>query len=388
MIRRLFNSIVALWDRFTRLSGRSLRPTTSGKWILALALSVGFAAMNTGNNLLFFGWGLVLSSIVISGILSESTLRAASAAPLPADELRAGTRGVLPVVLENTRKVPAFGVAISLDFEGRVETTSSGPERVSGGPKAAPEDGATSTGTTFELRLSPGARKKTKLAYTPRARGDLRVRHLRVSTAAPFGFFEKVRIVEGHRLPAGTQSILALPERVDTTALGHALWARLGEAPAGQAGAGDELFSLRPFREGDDPRRIAWRRVAKTGRLVVREHEATRSRELLVALRVRAGASYEEQEDGIATAASLIEDLLADGHSVGASGPGVLVPPSSSPRQRLACLQALARLRVEDESPTNISRGAAVIVVAVGGGEHPDAEAVVRPLPRRRGAYV
>ena len=359
-MRRFLESLV---ERFWRVSGRTLRPTGSGKLLLVLALAVGFAAMNTGNNLLFFGWGLVLSAIVISGILSESTLRAATPVPLPADEARARSRGTLPVMLENTRGVPAFGVAVSYVFGEGQQTERSGE--------------------SFELRLSPGARRTTQVPWTPSHRGLLPISSLRVATAAPFGFFAKERVVDGERLPFGLRDVLVLPERIDTRALGRSLWARLGESPAGHAGNGDELFSLRPFKEGDDPRRIAWRRTAKTGRVVVRENEATRSRQLIVTLRVGGGASPDDVEDGVATAASLIEDLLDDGHAVGVSAPGVVIAPARSLRQRHACLRALALWSpTSTPTPPDAFAGAARIIIPVGAASTADADVVVTPLQR------
>jgi uncharacterized protein (DUF58 family) len=352
-----------LLGRMARVSGRALRPTRSGRWILGLALAVGFAAMNTGNNLLFFGWGLVLSSIVVSGILSESTLRATSTTALPAGELRAGRPGALPVLLENDRRVPAFGVGVSFVFEDGDRTEAR-------------------TGTTFELRLSPGMRRTASVPWTPRRRGPHRVSTLRIATAAPFGFFTKERIIDATHLPAGLRTLLVLPERVDTRALGRTLWARLGETPAGQAGSGDEFFSLRPWRDGDDPRRIAWRRVASTGRRVVREQEATRSREIVVALRTGPGASADDVEDAIATVGSLVEDLLADGHAVGVVVPGARVSPGQSHRQRLACLQCLAEWTPGASPSEATTSGAALIVVQVGAVDVDDADVVVAPIRR------
>ncbi len=355
-----------LLTRLARGSGRALRPTRSGRWILGLAFAVGFAAMNTGNNLLFFGWGLVLSSIVVSGILSESTLRATSVTPLPTGELRAARATTLPIQLSNTRRVPAFGVGVSFALLG-------------------PDDVELRTGTTFELRLSPGAQRSTAVPWTPRRRGTHQVATLRIATAAPFGFFAKERIIDGSRLPAGFRTVVVFPERVDTRALGRTLWARLGETPAGHAGAGDEFFSLRPWRDGDDPRRIAWRRVAGTGRRVVREHESTRSRELMVTVRIGPGAVVDDVEDAIATAASLVEDLLADGHAVGVSVPGARVLAGQTHRQRLACLQCLATWqsgRSDDDDDDRDHSGTALIVVSAGAVETSDADAVVVAIRR------
>ena len=367
----LAGSVGEVWrfvvDKFTSASGRRLRPTRAGQAVLFLAFTVGFAAMNTGNNLLFFGWGLILSSIIISGILSESTLQAATTTPLPADELRAGQADGLPVTIENRRRLPGFGVEVSLVLQSL---------RAVGAEPAA----ELRTGAAFELRLSPGSIRTTRVPFRPADRGALVVKSLRVATAAPFGFFAKERIIKS---AGGLANLVVLPERVDTRALVQALWARLGDNPAGHAGNGDELFTLRPYRSGDDPRRIAWRRAAKTGRLVVRENEATRSREILVDVRT-AGATPAAAEDAIATAGSLLEDLLNDGHSVGVRAPGLLVPPSRSPRQRHACLHGLALCDVSSDrsSVEAFSAGAAVIAVVAGTQRAEDADVVVKALPR------
>ena len=42
-----------------------------------------------------------------------------------------------------------------------------------------------------------------------------------------------------------------------------------------QRGVGDEFFSLKNYEQGDDPRMLSWRRLAKTGRLYVKENEST-----------------------------------------------------------------------------------------------------------------
>ncbi len=68
-----------LWRRFWSRAPRQLAFTREGKVVVALAFAVGAAAINTGNNLLMLGWGLLLSAIVISGLLSEGTLRTAAA---------------------------------------------------------------------------------------------------------------------------------------------------------------------------------------------------------------------------------------------------------------------------------------------------------------------
>src|SRR3954470_5771515 len=91
---------------------RRLRPTRAGYVLIGLTLAVGFAAFNTGNNLLFFGWGLLLSSIIVSGILSEATLQAVTVEPRGVGEVRARAVSVLAFHVANRRRLPAFAVEI------------------------------------------------------------------------------------------------------------------------------------------------------------------------------------------------------------------------------------------------------------------------------------
>ena len=54
---------------------RVLRPTRAGWVFFGLTFGVGFAALNTGNNLLYLVLSLMLAFLVLSGALSESALR-------------------------------------------------------------------------------------------------------------------------------------------------------------------------------------------------------------------------------------------------------------------------------------------------------------------------
>ena len=54
---------------------RQLRPTRAGWVFLSVILGVGFAALNTGNNLLYLVLSLMLAFLTLSGVLSESALR-------------------------------------------------------------------------------------------------------------------------------------------------------------------------------------------------------------------------------------------------------------------------------------------------------------------------
>ena len=62
------------WRRRLR-PPRRLKFTREGKFFVGITLGVGFAAINTANNLLYLLLGMLLALIVVSGIMSELSLR-------------------------------------------------------------------------------------------------------------------------------------------------------------------------------------------------------------------------------------------------------------------------------------------------------------------------
>ena len=67
---RLFRKPIELSYR-----DRTLRFTPQGFRFFLLTLGVGIAALNTGNNLLYMVLAMMLSLIVVSGILSEQSVK-------------------------------------------------------------------------------------------------------------------------------------------------------------------------------------------------------------------------------------------------------------------------------------------------------------------------
>ncbi len=316
-----------LWQRFWRRAPRQLKFTRAGQVLVLIAFATGFAALNTGNNLLFLSWGLVLATIVLSGILSESTLRALSVQGGAPAHVRAGESAVLPVLLGNgARRLPSYAVELEATVRGpRQETRARAP---------------------FQLKLVAGESRQLFARFLPLSRGRHELEGWTVRTAYPFGFFEKSRRFDEQRV-----AFDVLPRRVAVEALRRELYTQAGEAVAPRPGPGEDFFGLRPYRQGDDVRRVYFRRSAKTGRFVTRENQAPAGRVLLLELSLRASAESAQLELGIAEAGSLAELLLADGCAVGLLGPGCLLLPEAGDGQRWAILAALARLELDAPRP-------------------------------------
>jgi len=87
----------------------SRSPAHSGWLFFAITLGVGFAALNTGNNLMYLVLSLMLGFLLLSGVLSESSLRGIRVRRRLPRELYANFENKIVLEISNTqRRVAAF----------------------------------------------------------------------------------------------------------------------------------------------------------------------------------------------------------------------------------------------------------------------------------------
>jgi len=120
--------------------------------------------------------------------------------------------------------------------------------------------------------LPPRGRRRVRYAITPHQRGRYALGPLSADLSDPFGL-TKVRVEFDDR-----DELVVAPE-VETLAGGP-------DSPFGITSGlalakhlfrtGDEFFTMRPYVEGDDLRRIHWPSVARSGELMIRQDESTR----------------------------------------------------------------------------------------------------------------
>jgi uncharacterized protein (DUF58 family) len=111
----------------------------------------------------------------------------------------------------------------------------------------------------------------------------------------------------------------------------------------------EEFYGLREFREGDNPRRIHWRRSAQTGQLMIREMANTREAQIWCAVDTRCDPRDAEQatrmEIAISAAATAICEALERGTKVGLicnGEPLTVLPPVGGRPRRARLLRELA----------------------------------------------
>jgi uncharacterized protein (DUF58 family) len=222
---------------------RKLKFTREGKYFLGITLGVGFAAINTGNNLLYLLLGMMLSLIIVSGVMSELSLRTLTVKRRLPARAQVGRSHLVEIeVFNNKNRVPSYAI--------EVEDLRAGQ----------PADKR-----CFFLKISPRSTQIAAYRRTPLRRGLERHTGFRIATRFPFGLFEKSREVDA-------PDELVIYPAVDPVRLpqrGHGETA--GDAGPLGRGSGEEIYALRPMRDGDDPRDIYWRKCTIPGHLVLRE---------------------------------------------------------------------------------------------------------------------
>lgn len=290
---------------------RTIRPTREGWWCLAVTVALGVTAMNTGNNLLYLLESMVLALIVVSGVLSEQSVRGVGVTLVIPDEIHAGSPCTMAARLWNTKeRRPSLSIVL---------------ERPASGQRLA-----------YLARLGAGEERLVTWEETLPRRGRHRLGGVRLATRFPFGLFVKAS------RPAGAEEVLVYPRRVPPPAELLRQASGVGSAPARRRGRGHDLHDLRAYRSGDDPRLIHWRVTARTGVITMRELEAETAQDAYIVLRGDARANADRLEQALAEAAAVATTLVDRGARVGLIGPGVDVAPGQGRLHARRLLTALA----------------------------------------------
>jgi uncharacterized protein (DUF58 family) len=333
-----------------------------------IIFGIGFAALNTGNNLLYLVLSLMLSFLTLSGVLSESALRGIQVRRKLPREIYAGGRNPVLLEIHNTqRRVPAFAIVVEDHLYGAddgapqlitrdilpaaagSETRRSSAKNSAGRRKTRKRDGTERAGRCFALRVAPGTVETRRYHLEPAHRGRLAFKGFRVSTRFPFGLFLKSLDL------ASPELTLVYPEILASRALQSATRASTsGEAAALEFGRGGSVGGLREFEEGDSMRRVHWRSSLRRGALLVVMTEDDQNADIEVRLR---GTPRQERADAcerfeqrVSRAASEVIHHLEEGISVALRTDASYFPPAAGPRQRGRLLSFLALVE-SDGSP-------------------------------------
>ncbi|MCA1576802.1 MAG: DUF58 domain-containing protein [Acidobacteria bacterium] len=317
-------------------------PTSGGGVFLVIIIVVGFAAWNTGNNLLFLVFSLLCSTLFVGWIAARTSLRDLTVSARFPDHIFAAEPAPVIVTLRNTKRLlPSFSIFV----EAR-------------GPSSETE------------REPPSRRRYTKrllayFSYVPHhasaeqrveqlfpKRGHVLIDGFELSTRFPFGFFRRRR-----RLHARNVDIIVYPKPEVIGDQLHLLPMFAGRLPSMRRGVGHDLFSMRDYQPQDDLRHIDWKATARARRLTVREFTSEDDRRITIVLDTRLPGNPSEEllqrfERGVVQTASLLKHFIDERTEVRLVLGDEVGPFGSGAEQLYRCLKRLALVTPSEAAPS------------------------------------
>lgn len=262
--------------------------TSEGVQFLLFTLAIGIAAINTGNNLFYLLFAMMLSLILLSGIVAEHCLRRLEFHRHLPDHFIVNQSTTVTLAAKNRKaQLPSFSLKL---FD-----VSDGRELDRG----------------LEIRqLLPGTSRLVPYPLVAMRRGLLQLEGICVGTEFPFGLFKKQTFYPLE------DTVIVCPEikPIDESLLQGLLTAG-PEQSVHRRGHSNDLYNLRLYQAGDDSRKIHWPTTARTAQLTVRETEAEDQRRAIVHLPTVAPVSHDALfEQAVSLTASIIQHLAQRGY--------------------------------------------------------------------------
>jgi uncharacterized protein (DUF58 family) len=342
------------------ISGLDLpvEPTAGGGVFLIIIVVVGFAAWNTGNNLLFLVMSLLCSTLFVGWMTARASLRDLTVSARFPDHIFAGEPAPVIVTLRNTKPVlPSFSILV----EAR------GP-RNDLKKKDRPRHHKRLLAYFSYVPHHAAAEQRVEQLFP--LRGHVLIDGFELSTRFPFGFFRRRR-----RLRARNVDIVVYPRPEVISDELHSLPMYSGRMASLRKGAGHDLFSMRDYQPQDDLRYIDWKATARSRRLTVREFTAEDERRISITLDTRMPNQSSDDfarrfEMGVVQAASLLKHFIDERAEVRLVLGDEVGPFGSGAEHLYRCLRRLALVTAvnQDQHESEAQKIASEITVNINRG--------------------
>ena len=285
-----------------------LRITTAGAIYIGVTLLLGFAAVNTGNNLLFLIVAALLAFMAVSGVSGWQNIKGLRAAIEFPDEIYAGRETFVTVRLDNRKRyIPSF--LLDLTF-----------------PDSDP--------ISFFMLPRNGSETDILRRTFPR-RGEQELAWAQVSSPFPVNFF-----VRRNGVPvSGRCVVFPRPLPCEMAETGGDRRSGGGETSRRRGYEGD-LLRISDYTGAEPIKLIHWRLSARSDGLKVKELTGPVQEPILIDPRLLPG----DTEERLCRAAWLVNRLIRDRQvPVGLRLVERVIAPGTSRQHRLRLLAELGR---------------------------------------------
>jgi uncharacterized protein (DUF58 family) len=269
--------------------------TRAGLIYMLIAVVIGIAAINTGNNLLYVVVATLLSAILVSGVASALVLRNLELDVHLPEHVFAGRPALTRLRLRNTsRWLPSFSVRVVPSKHKAVKKWRWEAYTLGWPRNRAPQDQWFHLPDRRLHRVTEELEKPilTRSVYFPflaaaqelladlelafPERGRFREKNFGLATRFPFAFLLKTRRVTLAR------EIIVYPAVEPPQQFFEVLAMMTGEFETFVRGRGYDLYRIREYMPEDSARHVDWKASARTDALKVREFSREDERKLRI----------------------------------------------------------------------------------------------------------
>jgi len=272
---------------------------------VGMTLFLGFAAVNTGNNLLYLLVSALLGFMAISGWLGQQNLRNLQIKFNLPQENFAGQQSLVGVSVQNRRRrLPAFLIRVQI-------------------------------GDKFPLfaQIPPQKAAERSLMLNWPRRGPQQIKEVWIDSCFPINFFVRSLRIEVN------QTLLVFPQpqrsQAPVSAGTHSQPHQRAGSVSGDSG---DLHGIHDYLGGEPLKAIHWKLSARHDILKVKQHEGLGAEPILINLADLPG----ETEERLSRATWLVLEQLRQQRPVGLQLAQRLIRPESGNGQRRRLLTELA----------------------------------------------
>jgi uncharacterized protein (DUF58 family) len=274
--------------------------TVEGLLFIVFLIVIGFAAWNTGNNLLYLVLSAMLAFLLAANIIGRISLADLSVQLRFPDHIFAGEPAAISVTLVNHKRyMPSYSLMVEALSDSAADPPSktddddedeeTPPARIADGgrgnqngrSRAGENPAGSPVAARRRITIAPPnalgklayfllvprqASARQRAEHTFNRRGRYPITGFRIATRFPAGFFKKWKRIEA------TGEILVYPKPQPISDFYHALPMLAGQIESHARGSGDDLYAIRRYQPSDHMRNIDWKATAKTLQLMVRDH--------------------------------------------------------------------------------------------------------------------
>lgn len=267
-----------------------VRITRIGWLFLLLTVGVGVSALNTGNNLLYLIFAMMLSFLILSMLLSNNTLQKLAIRPHYPHRIFANQAVGIRLDVENQKKrFPSFALSL-----------------ISSQSRPGEAD------RPFIIKIPPQRSVSALEQVIFPERGIRPLPQYVLETAYPFGLIEKYLGLDSEGTTLVYPAIIPIETLWQTDQRHH------GEFLSGTKGESANPYGIREFIYGDSARLIHWKSSARQGSWKVKEFEKEKKLRIHLDVWLRPASQSEKTllERAISAAATLLLELSERGYEI------------------------------------------------------------------------